>query len=1273
LAEWESDQYPLRACVSSFGIGGTNAHVVLEEWPNHHVTPGNSEYQLIVLTAKTQTALDKMKQNLARYLSENPGLNLGDVAYTLQVGRKVFKHRWMAVCSTRDEAIEALTLPGGTETQAVSSAEEISLPGETAQTANPNRHLLTRTGRLWLQGEDLDWNRLYSREKQGKRFRVSLPTYPFERQRYWLKGDVSKYEAKILPGNLPLKKDQDITDWFYLPSWKRSVPDPRKKRKPPQKCKWLVFVNELTLGKYLVNKLIDTQPEVVVVKMGAAFGRLVDKDCQYTYGINPKESSHYESLFKELEVANLVPDRIIHCWNVTWENDTHLDIESFDETQYYGFFSLLDLTKAIGKQDFSHDIKITVLTNHLVEVIGGEPLRPEKSTLLGLLKSIPQEYPGIRCSCFDILLPESGSSRESTLIDTLLTELTCDSTDTLIAFRNNQRWVETFEPLPLEKPGETLTILRNQGVYLVAGGLGNIGLIFSELLVRHAHARLVLIGRSAFPSRDEWGEWLNKHDESDPVSVKIKKLQKLEEMGGQVLYIRVDISDLEQMRHMISYVEKTFGNINGVIHSAGIMEGSSLQSVQQLSHEQCKMQFNAKVYGLLVLEELFRDNKPDFFWILSSISSVLGGLGLGAYASANLFMDAFIKKHTQKDGSHPRWFGLNWDGIDPQNTSSAFERAFSLENIDQLLFSNGGCLQDRINRWIKLEPLKEMQPSTAQTMSNLYPRPDLPTTYVAPRNSNEKAIIKIWQELLGYIEIGANDDFLQLGGDSLKAITAISRIYQQLNINIPVTEFFNKPTAAGIADYISSKAQKGTFASIASVEKKEFYPVSSAQKRLYVLQQLHVKSTRYNLPMAFRLEGALEIDRVADTFNRLIQRHESFRTSFEMREYEPIQMIHDTVDFISEYYNSNNGAGEDIPKMVKQFIRYFDLACAPLFRAGMIKLSENSYILMVDMHHIVSDGTSLGNAITEFMAFYAGNKLPELRIQYKDFSRWQRQEFESRNIKKQGEYWLNRFKGNIPSLDMPLDYPRPPFYSAKGKRISFQVDREITVGLKQLILEMQTTLYIVLLAAFNILLLKYSGQEDIVVGTPIAGRRHADLENVMGVFANMLAMRNQPQKEKSLKEFLKEVKINALNAYENQDYQFEELIWNLKIKTVGGRNPLFDAVFVLQNTVSEEMKVDEFDELKKIKVFPYETQIEKVHHELLLCVSEGEDVLFMCVEFSTELYREETARKISKNFIEILQQIIENQDIPLKNIKISHDLIAAKPDVIQDQQSDFRF
>ena len=514
------------------------------------------------------------------------------------------------------------------------------------------------------------------------------------------------------------------------------------------------------------------------------------------------------------------------------------------------------------------------------------------------------------------------------------------------------------------------------------------------------------------------------------------------------------------------------------------------------------------------------------------------------------------------------------------------------------------------------------------------------TEYEAPAGITEETLAEIWQDILGVNKVGVKDSFFELGGHSLKVTMLVSRIHREFGVEMPLKEVFSRQSIRNLAEYIRG-AGTSMYASIAKAEEKEYYPASASQKRLYLLGQIEGPSTVYNMPGIMTAEGRLDRDRLEHTFTQLAARHEALRTSFGAVEGEPVQRVHKEAGFDIEYTECSE---EEAGEAVKRFIRPFELDKAPLMRAGLIKIEEDRHILMVDMHHIISDGISLGIFIREFTSLYNGQTLPELRIQYKDFSEWQNSLFNSGELKKQEEYWLDVFSGEIPALDMPADYPRPGMQSFEGGSIAFGIDRELTGRIRELSLRTGTTLYMTLLGAYSIMLAKYSGQEDIVVGSPIAGRPHADLENIMGMFVNTLAMRNYPQGNKTVEEFLKEVKENSLMAYENQDYQFEELVERLEIKRDLSRNPLFDTMFALQNADMGEL------ELPGLKLKPYAAENRVSRFDITLNASEqGEGIAFV-LEYCTKLFKKETMERLSGHYANILREMAANPGMKISEI-----------------------
>ncbi|UCH98536.1 MAG: acyltransferase domain-containing protein, partial [Candidatus Aminicenantes bacterium] len=1582
LIEWKNDKYPLRAGVSSFGIGGTNAHVVLEEFPRR--TKGlaplpdqpSRKYQLILLSAKSQPALEKMTENLAEFLEKNPGTSLADAAFTLQAGRGVFRHRRMMVCSTNEETLETLSNPAsgkmktfcthqenqnpalvfmfpGQGSQYVNMGwelyqkepvfregmdrcfeilkplmghdiKEILYPGdlvskesssvssvssvaknidqtEIAQLliftieyalaklliqwdikpsammgysfgeyvaacvsgvfslkdalklvvsrgrliqkvkpgamlsvplsrqdltplldSNPElelslaidngpscivagsneavdafekqlkekkflcmrlpvshaihspmmslireefqevvgsftlqkpqipyvsnvtgnwiradqavdpaywathlrqtvrfaeglnvlvnkwenalfleigpgrdlsalvvryiqhnpaqriinlmRHpqkdvsdiywLLNQMGRLWFNGIKPNWPGFHHGKK---RQRIPLPTYPFDRDHYPARGDLPDTGMNKLSLHLSLNKKPDKADWFYIPSWKRSLILFSDIVPPSTRSCWLMFADTCGLGSQLAKQLRDRNQTVVVVKQGDEFSK--KNNLEYT--INPQQVPDYNTLLAELRADANIPDKIIHLWSVTSEDETLSGIEAFDRVQELGLYSLISLAKAIENLDISSDFEIVVISNNTQEVTGKENLCPEKSTVFAPIKVIPQEYPYIRCRSLDIILPEPGSSHEKKMVKQLAAELFFKSADTVIAYRDDYRWVQTFEPIRLEEVPGNIPRLKKGGVYLITGGLGRIGLTLARYLAETVQAKLILTGRSPFPDRKEWDEWLSNHEKNNGVAIKIRRIKELEKLGAKILIFNVDAANQKEMERMVLLSEEQLGPINGVIHAAGVLRGgTSFNTINKLDQSAFEEQFQAKVYALLVLEGILEHRKLDFCLLTSSLSPILGGLRFAAYSAANQFMDAFVYKHNRENPGG--WISLNWGdwqtreeakqettigtalnqlNMSPDEGIETFRRVLYHCDTNQVIISSGD-LQVRIDQWVKLKTLRQQDNIHKKQPTTFYRQSYISGSYVKPRTRLEQDLVNIWQGLFGYDRIGIHDDFLELGGDSLKAITVISAIHKQLKVQIPLPDFFNHPTVEKLAGYIKGElTPSSAYTAVPTAEKKDYYLLSPAQKRLYILQQIDSESTAYNEVQAVVIQDLLDWKKLENIFQRLIQRHDCYRTSIIVVEGEPVQRIHAPADVEfavekPEIPAANGNIDNHVNEMIGDFIRPFDLSRPPFLRAALIKTGNRQHILVVDMHHIVTDGVSQQIFVKEMAALYAGKELPSLRVRYKDYAQWLNLPQQQVILANQAAYWLEQFQDGIPVLNLPLDNPRPPLQEITGTRTGFEISKGETDALKHLAAKQGTTLYVMLLAAFNVMLAKICSQEDIVIGTPTAGRRHADLEQITGMFVNTLALRNYPGPGEIFTRFLHQVKDNTLKAFDNQDYPFEELVEQVPVNREVNRNPLFDVMFVMQNV--DVQQAENLD--LSLKPYRYKRKISRF--DLTLQAFEINKQLKFTLEYCTKLFKAETIKRFIGYFKKIISSVLENPVRKISEIEI---------------------
>ncbi|WP_258042491.1 non-ribosomal peptide synthetase [Paenibacillus sp. UNC499MF] len=503
-------------------------------------------------------------------------------------------------------------------------------------------------------------------------------------------------------------------------------------------------------------------------------------------------------------------------------------------------------------------------------------------------------------------------------------------------------------------------------------------------------------------------------------------------------------------------------------------------------------------------------------------------------------------------------------------------------------------------------------------------------------------LIAIWKDVLGAAHINTGDNFFQLGGDSLKATVILSRINKEFGVHIPLSELFALQTVGELEQYITGGSGQD-FESIQPVPQEKSYPVSSAQKRMYVLDQLGGGGTAYNVPGRLFIEGEVDRERLIRALRQASARHESFRTYFGLENGEVVQKIAEEAELDVPV---STVRAEEMEELQRQFVRPFDLGQAPLFRAHLFELETGGSVLLIDVHHAVADGYSMAVLLDEFIQIYQGRLLPPRNVHYKDFAVWQNGQLAQGKFGSQEAFWLQTLAGELPVLQMPTDYPRPASQSFKGNSFVQLPDRKLTEALYSLAKDKETTLYMVLLAAYNVLLAKYSGQEDIIVGTPAAGRRHADTESMAGMFVNTLAIRSKPEPSLAFGQFLQEVKRGSLAAFENQEYPFEEIVEKLQLVRDLSRNPLFDTIFSLQNVGTDVVKTGGLS----FKPGEFNTGISKV--DFSLHVTEQKDGLLFTWEYATDLFARETVERLARHYSAILETIAYSADIPLGEIQM---------------------
>jgi len=541
---------------------------------------------------------------------------------------------------------------------------------------------------------------------------------------------------------------------------------------------------------------------------------------------------------------------------------------------------------------------------------------------------------------------------------------------------------------------------------------------------------------------------------------------------------------------------------------------------------------------------------------------------------------------------------------------------------------------------------------------NALPAPDMTRDevgYVAPRTADERRMAEIWAEILKLDKIGIHDDFFALGGHSLLATQLMSRIGAAFQVDISLRTIFDAPTLAEMVSQVVPASTECLDVSQAPVESSDAFPLSFAQQRLWFLDQLEGQSSTYNIPLAVRLKGELDREALQASLNDIVHRHDALRAYFESVDGTPVQRIMPRLNLALELNDLRHSTPKEREAQAQWLMlgeagTPFDLQTGPLIRGSLLQLDEREYLLLLTMHHIVSDGWSMGILVREVGALYASHalgtpsSLPELPMRYVDFSGWQRQWLSGEVLDLQLNYWKQQLAGSPSLLILPSDRPRPMVQSQHGATLSYAIPAELSIKLQALSRKTQSTLFMTLCAAFNVLLARYSGQTDICIGTPIANRNRADIEGMIGFFVNTLVLRTRVDLSLGFTSLLKQVRTNTLDAYTHQDVQFEQLVEMLQPERHASYSPLFQAMLVLQNAPMGELA------LPGLSMSVLDSKSTTAKFDLTLALTEGKDGLYGDFEYSTDLFEASTIERMADHLTRLLYAIVADPTCPMDEL-----------------------
>lgn len=1146
--------------------------------------------------------------------------------------------------------------------------------------------LLNTVGLLWLEGAKINWKEFYRNEE---RFRVPIPSYSFEKHRYWVEpGETVLSDAKL---DTNIKKN--IKDWFYQPIWKQTGPlthflktDNFKNRD----LKWLIFDDIWGFGKKTANLLKENGQSAVLVYPGNGF----TDDGGFKYTINPCKYDDYSTLVNVLAKNDRFPRKIIYFWGITDKvNYIPASSETIDIAQAQFFNGLTYISKAIGESDVKERVTLGVVSNNMHDVIGGEYMYPEKALLLGPCKVIPQEYFQISCVSIDLADKDSIKGQEDSVIKQAINDMCCDleTEGMVIAYRNNYRWVKCYEVLSLDGH-EELSLIKEGEVYLITGGLGGVGLVLARYFAERKNVKLVLLSRSRFPHKDEWDNYLDTYGHQDVIGKKIFKLMEIESRGSEVLIVDADVACKKQMKIVIEDVKKRFGKISGVIHAAGV---SAIEMISMKTQESLNKALAPKVKGTLVLNELLKDMHLDFFILCSSTAAVIGSFGQVDYCAANAYLDAF--SHYTNFAGGINTLSINWDvwsevgmnsnisllkeykgSISPAEGVEVFRLALG-SGLPQLITSTSDLNSVIKQLKMKKERSNEVKDKKRDESGN--------EECISYDNAIEESVAKAWEKTLGIDNISTSDNFFELGGDSIKAIQ-ISAYLQEQQLKLEIGDLLQYPTIKEVSSYVIhtnkktkpesvdnntvGSASEFSYKSLSSdelnaikwyisknidesVEITDIYPLTSTQEKILFYSLFYKGTGIYLESFSFELNGEVDISLFEESFRFIIKRYDIFRTVFTFRKVKkPLQIVLNDREAGIHYEDISHLDENKINKIIEEFKekdrnRGFSLAKDLLMRMAIFKTCNKTYKIIWNYHHILMEGWSIGIIIRELLEYYRGlKKNRPARFDkvhpFSNYINW----LEKQDKNEAYAYWRKYLNGYIASDSLGKFRKKGKKESYKSAQYSFVIDKGVLKVFLELSVRNRVTLNSIFQSAWGLLLQIYNGVNDIVLGMAVSVRPSEieGVEKMVGLFVNAVPIRIKCESGITFEQLSRVVQDSVISSEKYRYLSVMELQENMGLK-----QNIVDHVIAFENyPVYKE--IEDLGRFKESFGFLVENIVlnEQTHFDLSIMILPGNEYTII-LNYNSSAFEEEFSGKIEKDFKSIINEIVKGSDIELMQIK----------------------
>ncbi len=1084
-----------------------------------------------------------------------------------------------------------------------------------------------------------------------------------------------EFTPQIREADRMLSNSRTLPRWFFRETWQRHESFDSFERIPGT-ITWIL--GDLPLLEEIASSLTTSGHPCIRIQTGSSFRQINST----RFELNGSSLEDFATLVHTLKEQHLLPGTLIHAAPLPFG-------ESTDLLQSSGVEPLLLLLKGLNSPPPIKPIRLFSISLQSQPILPDDPIHSSASPLPVFCETLSQELSWIQPRHMDLPYPLPPNA-----VSLILRELQVTCRETRVGFRDSQRYTPFLETISPKSNSPSSLPLAEEGCYLITGGLGGIGLELSRFLLDHYKARLLLIGRS-------------------PATQHRDVLTALQHLPGHVEYASIDITDMTALKHAAEAFTLKWGKSwDGIFHLAGNYHEKSLmeESVHSLRDV-----LDAKVIGARNVHQLVENHPGCLLVFFSSVLGLFPRATTGAYSIASRFLETFTADLRRRGHSHCACLSWSqWEGtgmsrgrhggemvrargflpIHPRQAMQSMIAALAHPRPDAIigldehhpairLLCTG--ISPHTRRWTAIieTPSPSQLPPTLNlpdrfqhpvriTVEGLerFPRnndgtPDrkkiatllslvdeTESSWEAPRNETEQKIVRIFEELLQRSQVGIRDHFFQLGGQSLTAMQAVSRLKEVLGNAITLQTFFENPSPIQLAQLETATSSPAP-TTIPQVPRTGHLPLSFTQERLWFLEQFVPGTAAYNVATLLHIRGKLDTDVLEKALQEIVHRHEALRTRFPENHGRPSQVIMDSLSISLPRTDLSTWDSESQKSRLEEVLRAeaarpFNLQEGPLIRPRLFQLAGDEYQLLIVIHHMVYDGWSQKIFFEDLTRLYEAilSKQPTpdpQALQFVDVANWQRSPFYTERIQKDLEFWKAKLAGVIPTLELPTDRPHPPHPTFCGTTLPFRLPGSLANLVRTYCEQEGVTPYMVLLAAFKAMLHRYTQQSDIIVGSPVASREDLASESIIGFFANTLVMRTDLSGNPDFRTLVKRVGETTREAHAHASVPFERLVEELHPGRDTRRSPIFQIAFVTPVPFPPWT-------MGGLECSPAAIDTGTSKFDLTLSISLNPHEIPGFLEYSTDLFDASTIHQLLNHFTSLLLSAVQHPTTPLSKL-----------------------